>query len=781
MIEIGISRYISALLLLIPLFVFPGAAVDDSNAETLCVRGLKGQVEVWRDAHFVPHIRAENEDDLFLAFGYITAADRLFQLDGSRRYALGTLSEVFGEARLPIDQANRDIGFGRLGEEMLPNLSEETRRKLSRYTEGINAYIETHRGKFSFEFKLLGYEPEPWQESHSLALLRMFSWWLSSDRQGEMLRTHIAQYYNKDIAYAMLPPVPQGSLANISTLNVNSGTEPKDTVSAKPPDSRPEVNGSNCWVVGPAKTRDGYPILASDPHLELFAPSTWYQVHLVSPGINVIGVTFPGVPIIAIGHNRRVAWGVSNLPFDVQDYTTLKVSSLHPGKYLWGDEWLDFVVQEEPIRVGKGEKGEVRNYRRLLSEAGFVMYTGTDYTALRWTGSTPNDDLTPLFDLMYLGSALDLRDALADFNCSPQSFTAADIDGHIVQVLAGEIPVRGKYDGLVSASGSEKPEWDSFIGTMDFPYEVDPLAGYLAHANNLPDVCYGLGCGDFKVPYSYKRISELIETGTPVDVDYICRMQMDVVNPFAKGYVEYILRAGACAEKPSGNLSLALSLLGDWDYDEIEDSSGATLFHEWFIIFTGKLFEGIISPATYELYQNYTHAIDLVVQPLLKGESNPLLFPNVTPEGLRKLALDCLEAAVDTLDRRYGNGPEQWQWGKVHHTNFKHPSGVEFMLGAGDYPDRGSRYTIKVADFFNEERYESTFGVSYRQVVEMRPDDIRGWWVLPPGNHGSSLSPHYRDQVEMWLKGEYFPMYFYEKDVKDNCKLAVILTPKGAE
>jgi len=615
------------------------------------------------------------------------------------------------------------------------------------------------------------------------------------------LRTYFRNYYGEEFALALLPPVPEGSEAALPSPISGAGYSDGDVTDATLEKARP-VSGSNCWVVGPGKTAEGYAILASDPHVELFAPSSWYQVHLRGGDIDVIGINFPGLPAIPIGHNRRVSWGASNMPFDTQDYTLLRVKGSDPVRYQWGNEWLEFEIED--VRISCKSKGgvEVQDHKRLLSKAGFVVHKGTYYLALRWTGSEANDDLTPLMDLMRMESADDLSDALAHFNCAPQNFVAADIDGHITQVFAGKVPVRENHTGLISMYGVDGPTWAGMIGTNDMPVIIDPPKGYIAHANNLPEYCIGTACGNFKAPYIFRRLCELLETDEPIDVEYVrpyifrrlCElletdepidveyvreMQMDVYSEFAKKYVEYIMEIAPEVDEPAENVALALKLLSDWDYAETEDSSATTLFHEWFVLFTEDIFRDVMNSSSYAYYEDSTHAMDGILDALLRGEGNPLIFRDLTPDDAAEIAINALGKAVVMLNERYGEGPDEWRWGHVHHTKFKHPSGVDFLLGGGEYPDRGSRYTIKVADFFNSERYISTFGVSYRQVVEMRPDDIRGMWILPPGNHGSSLSPHYRDQVGMWLAGELAPMWFYEDDVRENCVLAAILSPGG--
>lgn len=776
------TRYVAYMVPVLLLLIFSPASKGTSGEDapvTLEMAGLSDEVEIWRDPFGVPHIRAGNENDLFFAFGYVTAADRLFQLDGARRVALGKVSELFGAKWLNMDIMNRDIGYRYIAEEMYQNISPKARESLGRYTDGINHYIETHRGKFPLEFLFLGYEPDLWKETDSLAIMRMFSWWLSADRNQERLRTYFSQYYNDEIAVALFPSVPPGSESAlpgpIPEAEHNRFGESRDF----PLDRISPVNGSNCWVVGPGKTRDGYAILAADPHVELFAPSSWYQVHLTGGSIDAIGVCFPGVPAIPIGHNERVSWGASNMPYDIQDYTLLKIDPNDTNRYRWGDEWLEFEVNQEEILYKNGDGVEINSHRRLVSEAGFVVHKGMEYLALRWTGSEPNDDLTPLMDLIYMESAEDISSVLSSFNCAPQSFIAADVEGHISQVFAGRVPLRDGYSGLTSSKGAEKPQWTGMLETNDLPFIIDPPLGYIAHANNLPEYCTVTARGSFKAPYIYQRINELLGANERIDIEFIREMQMDVVSLFAKVYVGYINEIAQGVDHPTENVSLAFELLADWDYSETEDSSEATLFHEWFVIFTEEIFTEAISPASYKYYEDYTHAMDIILKQLLNGEANPVLFPDLTAEDVREAAINALDEAVVQLNERYGEGPEKWPWGKVHRTQFNHPSGVEFLLGAGEYPDRGSRYTIKVADFFNQERYISTFGVSYRQIIEMRPDDVRGWWILPPGNHGATLSPHYRDQIQMWRKGELARMWFYKDDIEANCSLAAVLKPTG--
>ena len=329
---------------------------------SIAAPGLGARVEVLRDAHGVPHIRAQSLPDAMFAQGYVTAQDRLWQMDVSRRHALGTLSEVIGRRTLHYDIESRTLGLPRVAAQALADLDPSQRSLLSAYTRGVNAFIESHRSRLPVEFLMLRYQPQPWRDVDSLAVALNLATLLSDSWQSDLMREHIIARLGKDLAADVFPdkssldepvaevpsPAPPGAITSRSHF---SGHNP-DTEFLPPTDlsfdrTPLEGLGSNDWVVSGAHTKSGKPLLANDPHLGLSIPSEWYMVHLKAPGLDVSGVSLPGLPFVALGHNEHIAWGATNTGTDVQDLYIESFNPRDPNKYLHNGEWIDAEVREE--------------------------------------------------------------------------------------------------------------------------------------------------------------------------------------------------------------------------------------------------------------------------------------------------------------------------------------------------------------------------------------------------------------------------------------------------
>lgn len=341
---------------------------------SLQVPGLAAPVEVLRDARGVPHIRAQSIDDCYFAQGYVTAQDRLWQMDLSRRLAQGELAEIFGERALERDIENRKLGFRAAAEQGAQQLPAELRRLLSAYARGVNAFITTHPGRLPVEFAMLRYQPHPWREADSISVALNMGKMLNTSWPSDLVREQVRARLSPDL-YADL--FPQDSPLEHPVAEMVSG--PVRAVSpdaarllappARPPtpwldplldallsedyreDETSLALGSNNWVVSGAHTESGKPLLSNDPHIGHSIPSVWYMVHLQAPGLNVSGVSLPGGPAVIIGHNDRIAWGMTNTGPDVQDLYVEKFNPANPSQYLHNGQWVEAETHDEVIKV----------------------------------------------------------------------------------------------------------------------------------------------------------------------------------------------------------------------------------------------------------------------------------------------------------------------------------------------------------------------------------------------------------------------------------------------
>ena len=449
---INLSIAILAILLVGVVFWFVWRPLPQTSGAIRLAIGSKATVQ--RDALGVPHISAASWQDAMFLQGYVTAQDRLWQMDALRRLAAGDLAEIIGPTLLTTDKESRSLRLRRVAEEHYRTMPVADRAVLAAYARGVNAFIETHLDRLPLEFTLLKYDPRPWSAVDSiLAGLQMFR--------------NLTTTYRDEIE-------KQELLAGGDPARVNFLFPSRSAL-------RSAARLPNAWAVSGAHTASGKPLLANDPHLEFAAPATWYQVHLQAPGLNVEGVSLPGVPAVIVGHNDRIAWGVTNLGFDVQDLYIEKLDR-NTGRYLYQGQNMQAQLERETIPVKGGKPVE---FSQWVTRHGPVIAQDGDRTlALRWTAAEPGSFQFPFLDLNRAANWQQFTAALARFPGPGQNFVYADVDGNIGYHATGRCPIRAGYDGSVPVDGSSgQYEWTGFIPFEELPSFYNPPRGLIVTAS----------------------------------------------------------------------------------------------------------------------------------------------------------------------------------------------------------------------------------------------------------------------------------------------------------
>lgn len=443
---------------------------------TLRVAGVRSTVQVVRDPLGIPHIYADNADDLFFAEGYVQAQDRLWQMEYNRRIGHGTLSEMFGDATIKQDRYLRTIGLGRAAEADYAAMSDVEKRPLQSFANGVSAFIATHLDNLPIEFTILGIKPAPWQPVDTLVWGKVMNYDLGGNYDMELLRASLVDKFGEAGAAVLLPPYPAdgpftipAAAKDYAFLNSSSGAaDPVIPIGA--PDFRTLASidsslglrgqgiGSNNWVIDGSKTTTGKPILANDPHLGIQMPSIWYEVGLhcvprtADCPYDVAGFTFPGVPGVVIGHNDRIAWGVTNVNPDVQDLYVEQVNPQNPDQYMFDGKWQDMQVVDEPIKVNDvvSETLKVRITRHgpIMTP---VLGSGVTQTlALQWTALRERSQLfESVLEIDRATDWSDFRNALRLWDAPSQNFVYADVEGNIGYQMPGKDPIRSQGNGTV--------------------------------------------------------------------------------------------------------------------------------------------------------------------------------------------------------------------------------------------------------------------------------------------------------------------------------------------
>jgi penicillin amidase len=793
---------------------------------TVRVAGLSAPVEVLRDARGVLHLRASTLQDLFFAQGYVTAQDRLWQMDLSRRLAEGELSEIFGERTRRMDIENRTLGFRQVSERALAGLSPEGRVPLTAYANGVNAFIAGHRGRLPIEFLLLHYQPRPWTEADSLGVALNMARSLSTTWEVDLMRERIRAKLGPELSadlfpdhspldepVAELPPgsklprqwkdvyppptcldpsaphkpvasldqpalhplLDQGGGTIASLLNQGGGlleVDPTLAALLAEGDENTTALGSNNWVVSGAHTESGKPLLANDPHLGHSVPSVWYMIHLKGPGLNVSGVSLPGMPAVIIGHNERIAWGMTNTGPDVQDLYAETFNPAAPNKYLHNGAWVDADVRNEIIKV-RG-KPDYRLTVKVTRHGPIVSENCGRELALRWTALEPH----ALSSLLNGASKMSMAQnwdqftaALRDYTGPMQNFVYADVDGNIGYYAAAWVPMRRQGTGAVPAPGStDDYDWTGYIPFQDLPHSYNPAGGLIATANGrvVPDGYPYFITGEWDPSYRTARIFQLLRAGRAFTVGDMLRIQTDILSLQDKWLAGQLLNAASHVETRDPDAEYALSLLRGWDGEARMDSA-ATLVCQ---ATRAALRERILKPKLGDLLPGYRWGMSSTFfENVLTNHWTRWLPPG--DASFDDTLMKSLEAAVKQIASRVGSSHNAWKWGDTIRLTFHHPLGQGIpllgrLLDVGPFPQAGTSTTVKATT--------ANHGPSMRMVVDLS-DLERSVQNLTLGESGQVFSPYYKDQFEAWYTSRSFPMALGDAAVDQASAHKLVLEP----
>lgn len=727
------------------------------------VNQLDEKVTVYRDKNGVPHIEAKNARDLYIAQGYVTAQDRLFQMDLSRRQASGELSEVIGKSTLEKDKYFRTLGLRRAAEDSYAIYSEEARQALDWYAEGVNAYINeaVEKNSLPIEFTLAGYEPEEWSSIDSLTIGKYMAYDLGGHWEGQAFRYYMAQNFPEEKVLELFPVYPEDGPTVLQTLKDNPLDITKSFASVDIP---AEWNGSNNWVVSGAKTESGFPYLANDPHLGLGTPSIWYEVQLKAPDLNVNGVIFAGIPGVILGRNDNIAWGVTNVGPDVQDLYIEKRNPDNPNQFMYMGNWEEAEVISEPIKVKDGEtipyEVTITRHGPIISE--FAQDTKTDTAlAIRWTALEPSTELEAVLKFNKAKNWDEFKEALTYFHTPAQNFVYADKEGNIAYRANGLIPIRKKGDSSVPVPGwTDEYEWDGFIPWGELPTLINPDEGFISTANNKivgVDYPYHI-TNTWAQPYRQQRIRDVLMSKEKLSIDDMKELQFDQYNLQAQEFVPILLEAlKGTSLRPIDEK--AREMLSKWDYYDTVETGGPLLFNLWMIEFANVLFENDIPEEIADLFEGKAQIVDEMIRDAVKGKEGIWLKD---AGGFDKVVISSYQRTVDKISELQGNDASKWQWGEYHAVQFSHPlSAIKPLNYLFNFkkptPIGGSRVTVEAAGWNNTTGLVN-HGGAWRTVVDLE-NLSKSYNVVGPGQSGNVLSNWYDDQVDEWTTGEYHTTY----------------------
>lgn len=735
-----------------------------SNKMKFNMAGLKSPVEVFYDDRCVPHIFAENEQDLYFAQGFVTAGSRLWQMDFQSRLPSGRLSEVLGERLLPVDRKMRRLGLDFAADEALKFIDSQPKIKtlLRSYVAGVNAYIAQLSPKdYPLEFKLLDYTPENWTLKKIALLQKSMGHNLASwDRDLE--NTQALELIGRDLfeeVYRMHwpneePIVPDFNLdgeAKRDTMSSPIPMIPKWKKEPKPEDNSNTEVGSNNWAVAPSKTKSGNSILANDPHLQLTLPSIWFETHLNCPGQNVYGVTLPGSPGVIIGYNDQIAWGVTNGERDVRDWYKIKFENSTRKKYFHDNQWKEVRQEIQTFKV-RGEKDFVdtllfTHHGPITYDRNFPLEGAESSTPLasQWTLHKPSNEWSTFYALNKAKTYDEYRAALDGFDNPGQNFAFASGTGDIAISHTGKYPILNADESLFLSDGDDPAnDWSGYVPKSENPYHKNPERGFVSSANQVPaDSLYPyFYSGNFEY-YRNRRINKVLGAAAAIDPSSMQNLQNDNQSGLALevlGRMQELLDEGDISE----NGEKALQLLEEWNYMNDADLQAPALFEVWWAhVYDAFWAELIHQDKTVDKPEDHTTAQFLIHADRYLKHADVL---PVHEKDLKEIVTEGFNEMVS--ERCVGDWEEDLKWWKEKGTDIKHLARIE-AFSIMDVEVGGSRNTVNAIT--------PVTGPSWRMVVEMSSPP-KGYGVYPGGQSGNPGSPYYNDQVETWRKGEYYEL-----------------------
>ncbi|MEK6337371.1 MAG: penicillin acylase family protein [Acidobacteriota bacterium] len=769
--------------------------------KTLTIPGLRDRVTVRRDERGIPHIQATNDDDLFLAQGYVTASDRLWQMDLYRRSVRGELSEIFGQATLAEDKRHRAFGFAQVLDQNVARLPPDLKRMLEAYAKGVNAFIDSAR-TLPPEFIILQYKPQPWRPSDSLAVGKLMGEYLSTTWQLDIMRASLASLpkekrdallmertpldvlvvgrdrqpaQNVRVSRSPIAP-PMEIVKQMDEMIEDQRRSSERTGLASPFDS---MQASNNWVVAGKRTTSGKPLLANDPHIPASAPGVWYMTDLSAPGLHVTGVTFPGAPGIIIGHNERIAWGVTNLGPDVQDLYLEKFDKDNPKRYMTPAGWREAEVRHEQIKARKSPivpVTETQTYDVTVTRHGpIILEKDNNRYALRWTALDPvSIEVAGFPGVNRARNWKEFTAALSQYVGPTQNFVYADIDGNIGYYGAGRIPIRKSGDGSVPYDGgTDDGEWTGYIPFAKLPHSYNPSSGIIVTANQRitgDDYPYFLG-RVWAQPYRARRIFDLLSARPKLDTQDFRLIQGDVYSIAGVGFARAAVRLlknqprAATDEK----LRTAISSMEGWDGMLDTASRTAPLVAQMRTVFRQKVLTAALGEPLAKTY-GWPNS-DVLLTNVITEEKREWLPKEFS--GYPELLLVCYDDARKALTKSLGEDEAKWIWGNMVKSNFQHPLapvpfvGAPFVIPA--IPQNGTSSVLSAT-------------VNVGSAVSMRLiADTSDWdktqHGIPLGESGLPSSPHWKDQFEDWRNVTPRALPFSKAVVESATRDLLILVP----
>ncbi len=775
----------------------------ESALQTINLPGLDANVEVRFDEWGIPHIYADAVTDAYMALGYLHAKERLFQMVMQNYLAAGRICEIVGSYAVSSDRYYRAIGLARGAEETYQwyLANRDTNDDVAYVLDiidaevaGVNAFIDSMTSSTTpIEFKILGFTPQYWRPVDVFIWTKMMSWSLvagADDLYREYARATIANNTMYDDLFPDLMPynvpiMPEQHNLSLTEYPNSAGGFPADpapppTASRASPseDLIPtdklktllsiiddvilpielrEAMGSNSWAVSSSLSETGSPILANDPHLPLQAPSLWYEAHLVAPGTDVMGVSFPGIPGFVLGHGDHIAWGMTAAAYDVMDFFVEQVNPDNESQYWYNGAWREFEVVDETIHTK--DVGDIIfdvkwSVHGPCIDSVMGTYnldsTETPNIAMNWTGLDITHEILALLLLNKAKNLEDYYDALYWWDSPPHNFIYADDEGHIAITAAGRYPLRTGYIGDIPIQAlNDSVGMVSNIPYAYIPRSVDPAQGYLQSANqrSYDPETYGWDViGPYATGYRGRRINYLLNTSSSISMDDMKKWQADSVDVSAQEIVPYVIDAWNAAGDGNATVQLAVDWLSDWDFSMETDIQAPTTWRFLVDALKYEIFDELRVTLDANLRTPSTPVLERVIK---ENEANYLDDHSTGEVETRdEILAQALFRALDEMVLKLGSNMTDWYYGNFHVTYFDHLASLTVI---GGDPHRGWNTLNRAVSYWDNDagQWRVVAGPSWRMVIDMG-DIEHAYGVYTGGQSGNMFSQHWDDIYDIW-------------------------------
>ncbi|WP_409029058.1 penicillin acylase family protein [Gracilimonas sediminicola] len=774
--------------------------------ETISLTGLSEEVQVHWDAYGVPHIYANNEDDLYYALGYVHAQDRLWQMTLTQIAAEGRFAEFFGENEelIELDKYQRTLGFWKIAQQLVDTLGQEEREVLNAYTHGVNAFVNNNTNRLPVEFSLTGIQPLRWTPARSLAVSRLMGWelnmgWWSEVTYGYLREKLPANQFEQ--LQLRFPESAPTSLDDEESMGYSAALMPMLQQEIKKRELLEMEGthvGSNAWVIDGSKSETGYPMLAGDPHLGLDMPGKWYEVHLNLNGKNVSGATLAGVPAVIIGQNDQIAWSFTSIMSDDTDFFLEQTDPLDRGRYVadsLNDTTASYRSFDKIREIIKVKDGDDRSFEIRYTKHGPVIsdiypvqeLTEDKVISMQWTGYEMSNEMRTLYQINWAEDFQDFKDALPSFGVPGLNLMYADVEGNIAMYSVAKLPIRSGDPTTLREGWDPAQDWQGFIPHDQMPRLINPEDGWIANANNkITTDSYPYYIATFWEPPSrIERIEQVLTADSTLGYNQFQSLQNDSYSAFAAKLTPKILEI--IKNQDAYNFDLPISYLENWNYKYDLKSTAASIFDVFFVNFTENTLKDDFGDVAYSNFIHHENIPVRTMSSLIDTESS--FFDDLTTESVETkedMVVKSMQDAILFLSDSLGSEPFEWRWEQLHTLMLEPPLLsraaedpespnalkliVDNVLSKGPYKVPSHGMSVNNGQYRWNNAFEMILGPSIRRISDLF-DMSRSKSILPTGQSGNPLSDHYGDQTDMWLDGQYRWLYqdstlFEEADIR---------------